>query len=107
MKSSKRVFALVFIIFLCCIWVFPASANPIVKMDRSKAQIDLNRELLKAYGSNYSVVEALLQEGMAAYDALCTVPDTPENNRILRDLLQQYYPNFSKIRSMFKKTMKP
>ncbi len=107
MKSRKRVFALVVITFLYGICASPASANPLLKMDRSKAQIDLNRELLQAYESNFSVVEALLQEGMAAYDALCTIPSTPENNRILRDLIQRYYPNFAKIRSKFKEYQKP
>ncbi len=102
MKPIKRVVGPVFIIFFYCICVSSALANPISKIHRPKAQTDLNRELLKAYGSNYSVVEALLQEGMADYDALCTIPDSPENNRILRDLIQRYYPNFSQIRTKFK-----
>jgi hypothetical protein len=107
MKPIKKVIGPVFIILLYFICVSSALANPISEIRRSIAKTDLNRELLKAYGNNYGVVESLLEEGMADYDALCTIPDSPENNRILRDLIQRYYPNFSEIRSKFKTFKKP
>lgn len=102
MKPIKRILIPVFIVLFYCICVSSALANPISKIHRATAQTDLNRELLKEYGSNFSVVEALMQEGMADYDSLCTIPNTSENNRILRDLIKRYYPNFSLIRTKFK-----
>lgn len=78
-----------------------STENPISLIPRSKAKNDLKKHLLKRYENSYSTVEMLLNNGMDAYDNLCTEPSNQVNDAILNNLLNRYYPSFSTIKMLF------
>ena len=105
--SSAYCFALKriwFVLGLATILIFTSSieANPIAKVSRSQAKIDLKENLLERYENNYSTVEMLLRDGMISYDDLVKISDNVVNNGILNNLSKRYYPNFSTILMLYK-----
>ena len=98
----KTTLILAFTIIFCFSLSNSILANPISEVRRATAKEDLKNDLKERYGSSYSTIETLLNQGMEAYDELCSIPDTRVNNKILRDLKSRYYPSFSTILTLYR-----
>lgn len=75
---------------------FIAQANPVCEVGREKARIDLKKDLLEKYSTNYAFIQRHLESGMADFDRICRIKDDEVDNKILQDL-NKYYPSFSFI----------
>jgi|GEM_PF-6621839 len=80
--------------------------NPIARVPRDKAKVDIKEELSRRYAGHYSTQKMLLDSNMRSYDYLISLPPNSVNNEILSNLISRYYPNFSTIKMLYESNIK-
>lgn len=80
-------------------------ANPISEVSRGRAKADLQKELERIFGGNYSSILRQLNKGMNDYDYLASLPESAASNKTLKELKRIFYPQFSSIRRQYDKNM--
>lgn len=76
-------------------------ANPFASVSAATARQELKAVLETSLGSNYSAIEAMLEDGMKALAKLQAIPSNEINDKILSDQKKIYYPNCAMILAMY------
>lgn len=80
-------------------------SNPFASVSASTARQELKAVLENSLGSNYTAIEAMLDDGMKALAKLQAIPSNDINDRILSDQKKIYYPNFVMILAMYEQEL--
>jgi hypothetical protein len=86
--------------------VLPARANPISDLNETQAIYDLKQHLVKEYPDKFTVQSSLLKVGKKSHKWLLTIPDGEPHDGILKRLIEDYYPNFSAIKTLYRAEIK-
>ena len=80
--------------------------NPVAAIPRSKVAADINTDIANEFPGSDIFQQIALDEHMKDYDYLSSLPGDEASNRILSELLSNYYPNFIFIRMSYERKLR-
>ena len=78
-----------------------AQASTLCELPKEKVLADLSVRLDDRYPTNEGIRKAQIKAADQDYDALCSNPIPPGNQKVLAELTKRHYPSVTLIRSFY------